>query len=32
MEFFLLKLPNCQITYPNLEYVLGNDGDFSEKE
>lgn len=31
MEFFLLKLPNCQITYPNLEYVLGNDGDFFEK-
>lgn len=31
MEFFLLKLPNCQITYPNLEYVLGNDGNFFEK-
>lgn len=31
MDLFLLKLPNCQITYPNLEYVLGNDGDFFEK-
>ena len=31
MEFFLLKLPNCQITYPNLEYVLGNNGNFFEK-
>lgn len=26
-----MKLPNCQITYPNLEYVLGNNGNFFEK-
>ena len=31
LNLFLLKLPNCQITYPNLEYVLGNDGNYFEK-
>ena len=31
LDLFLLKLPNCQITYPKLEYVLGNDGDYFEK-
>ena len=31
LDLFLLKLPNCQITYPNIEFILGNNGDFYEK-